>query len=76
MDAARLRRYCPLDAQSTAFLSAAIRRLNLSARAYSRILKLARTIADLAASPQIALPHLSEAIRFRSLDRLTDREIK
>ena len=76
MDAARLRRFCPVDSRGTAFLAEAIRRLNLSARAYSRILKLARTIADLAGAPQIALPHLSEAIRFRSLDRLTDREIK
>ena len=72
MNAALLRRYCPIDARGTAFLTEAIRRLNLSARAYSRILKLARTIADLAGSPAISLPHLSEAIRFRSLDRLTD----
>ena len=72
MDAAMLRRYCPLGTRETSFLTDAIRKLNLSARAYSRILKLARTIADLAGSPDITLPHLSEAIRFRSLDRLTD----
>ena len=72
MDAAMLRRYCALGAKETAFLTEAIRKLNLSARAYSRILKLSRTIADLAGAPAITLPHLSEAIRFRSLDRLTD----
>ena len=72
MNAALLRRYCALEQKETVFLTEAIRKLNLSARAYSRILKLARTIADLAASPAITLPHLSEAIRFRSLDRLTD----
>lgn len=72
MDAAMLRRYCALGPRETTFLTDAIRKLNLSARAYSRILKLARTIADLAGSPDITLSHLSEAIRFRSLDRLTD----
>ena len=72
MDASMLRRYCALGPRETSFLTDAIRKLNLSARAYSRILKLARTIADLAGSSAITLPHLSEAIRFRSLDRLTD----
>ena len=72
MNAALLRRYCALGVRETEFLKNAISRLNLSARAYSRILKLARTIADLAASPDIRLPHLAEAIGFRSLDRLTD----
>ncbi len=72
MNAALLRRYCALGARETEFLKNAISKLNLSARAYSRILKLARTIADLAASPEIRLPHLAEAIGFRSLDRLTD----
>ena len=76
MDASLLRKYCSLDAKAQAFLSSAIQRLNLSARAYSRILKLSRTIADLAGSPAITLVHLSEAIRFRSLDRLTDWEIR
>ena len=72
MDAALLRRYCALGPQESEFLKKAIVRLNLSARAYSRILKLARTIADLAGSPEIGLPHLAEAIGYRSLDRLTD----
>ncbi len=60
---------CKLDAESTKVLSTATLRLGLSARGYHRILKLARTIADLDAAPAIMQVHLMQAIQLRSLDR-------
>ena len=69
MNAAMLREYCRPDAASAALLERAMERLNLSARAYDRILKVARTIADLADSSVIEAEHLAEALQYRSLDR-------
>ncbi len=70
MGSALTRRYCTLPPEGQRLLAQACERLGLSARAYTRILKIARTIADLEGAEQIGLVHLSEAISYRSLERL------
>jgi magnesium chelatase family protein len=65
-------RHCAPDAQGATVLKQAISRLGLSARAYHRVLKVARTIADLAAEPTLAATHVAEAIRYRRFDRIRD----
>jgi magnesium chelatase family protein len=64
-----LKTFCALDDTTKELLKVAMTELNFSARAYDRILKVARTIADLAASENISSDHVSEAIQYRSLDR-------
>lgn len=65
-----IREFCSIDEAGDALLRSAISRLGFSARAYHRVLKIARTIADLDASAEIRTPHVAEAIQYRSLDRL------
>ena len=69
MEAQKVQEICVISDQARMLLSKAMQRLNLSARAYDRILKVARTIADLANSEEIKTEHIAEAIQFRSLDR-------
>jgi len=69
MSTAMIRKYCPLDTASQSLLKTAMEKMNLSARAYDRILKVSRTIADLEGKADIDIASVSEAIQYRSLDR-------
>ncbi len=69
MSSSQLKNICEISDSGTELLKTAMKKLNLSARAYDRILKVARTIADLDNSPDIKNEHLAEAIQYRSLDR-------
>ena len=69
MSVKQIRKFCKLSEESKTLLKNAMERLNLSARAYDRILKVSRTIADLEGTENISSTHISEAIQYRSLDR-------
>ena len=69
MESRHLRRYCQLDKASGDLIKNAMNKLGLSARAYDKILKVARTIADLDMSADIQVKHVAEAIQYRSLDK-------
>jgi magnesium chelatase family protein len=69
MSAKLVREHCVLDATSTSYLEHAMESMNFSARAHDRILKVARTIADLEGTENIQSQHILEAIQYRSLDR-------
>ncbi|MEG6521633.1 YifB family Mg chelatase-like AAA ATPase [Desulfotomaculum sp. 1211_IL3151] len=70
MGAREVRKYCRTDAAGAKLLQEAFKRMGLSARSHDRILKVARTIADLAGSEHLSANHLAEAIQYRSLDRI------
>lgn len=70
MNSEQLKEFCPLDKDCMDLLEKAMKRMGLSARAYARILKIARTIADLDGKPQIEVSHVSEAISYRFLDKV------
>ena len=72
LSVSEVERFCHIDGAGRELLEKVMDRLRLSARAYHRILKLARTIADIDDSESIELPHLTEAVSYRSLDRLLD----
>ena len=67
--ASQLRTLCTLDETGERTLEMAVRRMNLSARAHDRMLRVARTVADLDHSQNVSAKHLAEAVQFRNLDR-------
>ena len=69
MGTSELRKYCALSEESDALMKAAFEAMGLSARSYDRILKVARTIADLEGTEEISSEHISEAVQYRTLDR-------
>ncbi len=69
MSVKQIRTFCKLSKESLSLLKTAMEKLNLSARAYDRILKVSRTICDLANEDNISPEHIAEAIQYRSLDR-------
>ena len=69
MGTREIRRYCSVKDDAEKLLETAINKLGLSARAYSRVLKVGRTVADLAGAENIEASHIAEAIQYRSLDR-------
>lgn len=69
MESKDIRKFCPIDEESQNLLKTAIEKFGLSARAYDKILKVARTIADLETSKDIKVQHIAEAIQYRSLDK-------
>ncbi len=72
MGSPQIKKFCQLSDQSMSFLEKAVEKLGLSARAYHRILKIARTIADLERAEHIQTAHIAEAVQYRSLDRRYD----
>ena len=70
LQGAHLERWCKVGEAEHGFLEQAVRRLGLSARAYTRVLRIARTIADMEDAETIGIPHLAEAINFRTMDRV------
>ena len=76
MESKEIRNHCKIDEQGHELLKMAITKLGLSARAYDRILKVSRTIADLEGSEEIRPEFVNEAIQYRSLDRALGRDIR
>ena len=69
MNSRQLKQFCPLDSKALALLETAIEKLGMSARAYNRVIKISRTIADLEGLENISASHISEAIQYRNMDR-------
>jgi magnesium chelatase family protein len=69
MSTRQLRRFCPVSTETTQLLALAMNRLGLSARGHDRVLKVARTIADLEGKDGIASEHCAEALQYRGFDR-------
>jgi magnesium chelatase family protein len=69
MGSKEIKEFCQLNSESEEILKLATGKLGLSARAYDKILKVARTIADMEGEQDIQSPHISEAVQYRSLDR-------
>jgi magnesium chelatase family protein len=70
MGAAEIKAFCPLSSRCRSFMEEAAAKLGLSARAFHKVVKIARTIADLDGSSQIRTPHVAEALQYRCLDRI------